>query len=95
MTLTDGATINWTYSISYNARITLGGNRTLNIVGATNGDYGTLLVLQDATGGRRLNITGYFPNGTYSFTTTANARDVFTWLYDGTNFWWNYNNKFS
>jgi hypothetical protein len=95
LTLTDGATINWTYSIAYNAKVTIAGSRTLSIVGATNGDYGTLVVIQDGTGGRRLNLTGKFPGGTYSFTSTANAQDIFTWVYDGVTYYWNYNKNFS
>lgn len=53
-TLTDGATITWDYSEGYNAKVTLGGNRTLAISNAADGDDGLLMVVQDGTGGRSL-----------------------------------------
>ena len=95
-TLTDAATISWTYSISYNAKIQLTGqNRSLNIIGATNGDYGTLLITQDSITASRINFgaNDKFANGTYSFSGTAST-DIFTFVYDGTNYYWNFNKRF-
>jgi len=98
-TLTDSATIAWTYSNGYNAKVTLvGTNRSLSITGATNGNYGTLIVTQGPTGaGNRINFgaSDKFPSATYSFSTTGTQSDIFTWVYDGTNFYWNYNKNFS
>lgn len=89
-TLTDGATIAWDYANGYNAKVTLAGNRALSITGATNGDYGTLMVIQDGTGSRRINFgaNDEFCFGTYSFTATAAAVDIFTFVYNGTNYYW-------
>jgi len=54
-TLSDGATINWDLSLAQNAVVTLGGNRTLaNPTNQIAGGVYTLLVKQDATGGRTL-----------------------------------------
>ena len=87
-TLTDGATIAWDVSASPIASVTLGGNRTLalptNPVG--NGQYISLLVIQDGTGSRTLTW-----NAAYEFTadtaptltTTASKGDLFTFRYNG------------
>lgn len=96
-TLSDAATITWNYSNGYNAKVTLGGDRSLSITNASNGDYGTLIVTQDATGGRVINFgaNDKFADGTYSFSSTGTQSDIFTWVYDGTNYYWNYNKNFS
>ena len=98
-TLTDAATISWTYSNGYNAKVTLvGTNRSLSITGATNGNYGTLIVTQGPTGaGNRINFgaSDKFPSATYSFSTTGTQSDIYTLVYDGTYFYWNYNKNFS
>ena len=85
-TLSDGATIAWDVSASPIASVTLGGNRTLalptNPVG--NGQYISLLVIQDGTGSRTLTW-----NAAYEFTadtaptltTTASKGDLFTFRY--------------
>jgi len=87
-TLTDGATIDWDAQEKPVAKVTLGGNRTLNA--ASNGAAGqfvSLLVIQDATGSRTLTW-----NAVYEFaadtpptlTTTANVGDLFVFRYNGT-----------
>lgn len=87
-TLTDGATINWDLRYEQVAEVTLAGNRTL--ANPTNGEAGgtyLLVVRQDATGSRTLNFgANYrFPGGTVpTMTSTANAVDVLTFVYDGT-----------
>ena len=85
-TLTDGSTVAWDVSASPIASVTLGGNRTLalptNPVG--NGQYISLLVIQDGTGSRTLTW-----NAAYEFTadtaptltTTASKGDLFTFRY--------------
>jgi hypothetical protein len=96
ITLTDSATISWSYPLGYNAKVTLTGqNRGLEIIGATNGDYGTLFITQDSVTASRINFgsNDKFASGTYSFGSTASI-DVFTWVYDGTNYFWNFNKTF-
>ena len=85
-TLTDGATIAWDVSASPIASVTLGGNRTLalpdNPVG--NGQYISLLVIQDGTGSRTLtwNAAYEFTTDTApTLTTTASKGDLFTFRY--------------
>jgi hypothetical protein len=94
-TLTDAATIGWTYSLGYNAQVTITANRNLTITGATDGDYGALKVIQGGAGSFRINFTGKFPGATYSFSTAASSVDLYTFWYDGTNFNWLYNKNIS
>ena len=96
-TLTDDTTIGWTYSLGYNAVVTLGATRSLTITGATNGDYGTLKIVQGNTGST---ITTWptpskFVGGTYSLSTPNGSIDVFTFVHDGTSFLWNYGKLYS
>lgn len=88
-TLSDGATINWDASANQVCSVTLGGNRTMaaptNLV-----DGGTyvLSVIQDGTGSRTITWNSVFkwPGGTApTLSTGANARDIITFVSDGTN----------
>lgn len=54
--LTDGGTVSWVYGNGFNARFTIGGTRTLSITGDVDGDYGTLIITQDAIGSRDINV---------------------------------------
>ena len=80
-TLTDGATISWNMSTQSVAKVTLGGNRT--IAAPTNGSTGqfaSLLVAQDGTGGRTLtwNAVYEFASDTApTLTATASLGDLF------------------
>lgn len=96
-TLTDAATITWDYKRGYNAKVTLGGDRSLSITNAVNGDYGTLFVIQDSGTQRRINFgaNDKFASGTYSFSSGTSSVDIFTWVYDGSEFYWNFNKSFS
>lgn len=91
---TDGATITFALSNAcfMNGSVTLGGNRTLNITNPQNGGTYLLKVTQDGTGGRTLTpgtgCTWKVANGgagAFSLSSAANAIDVITWIYDGTN----------
>ena len=96
VTLTDGGTVTWTMianATSQNATVTLAGNRTLAIAGASNGMTGLLIVKQDGTGNRTLAlpagsrvINGGAGGATLS--TGANAVDILSWVYDGSNYYW-------
>ena len=92
-TLTDGVTISWDVSLGQVATVTLGGNRT--VAAPTNLKIGTYIlhVIQDATGSRTLTWNAVFkwPAGVApTLTTTANARDVFSFISDGTNLYGTY-----
>lgn len=96
-TLTDGATITWNMANGYNAVVTLGGNRTLAFSNLEAGDIGTLVVKQDATGNRTLTLPSGSKkaNGGFFLSTTANAIDILSFYYDGTNYYWNIGKLFS
>lgn len=94
--LTDGATITWVCDVtkvSQNAKVTLGGNRTLDITGEADGMTGVLIVTQDGTGSRTLTLPAASKvigagAGAITLTTTAGAIDVLSWIYNGTNYLW-------
>lgn len=86
-TITDAATINWDLSQYQVATVTLGGNRT--IAAPSNMSVGTFVLhlKQDATGSRTVswNSVFKFPAGVSPpLTTTANARDIVSFICDGT-----------
>ena len=85
--MTDGSTISWDVSQGAIAYVTLAGNRT--IASPSNLKVGTLIlhVNQDATGGRTLTWNSVFkwPVGTAPvLSTSANAKDIFSFICDGT-----------
>lgn len=97
-TLTDGATVTWSFGGAKfnNAVLTIGGNRTLSITGATSGATGTLKLVQ-GTGGNHVPtlpagsiVVGGAGSGSLSglLSTTAGAVDVLTFTYDGSQFIW-------
>jgi len=96
-TLADGSPISWNPALGLNAGVTLAGNRTLSFsTPPASGAYGTLVVKQDATGGRTLTlpsvankILGSSSTTTIGLTTTANAIDIVNFYFDGTNYFWN------
>jgi len=96
-TLTDVATVSWNYANGYNTVVTLGGNRTLSISNTVNGDYGTIKIIQDGTGSRTLTFPAgsKFQDGQAVFSTAAGAIDIYVFVYDGTNYYWNYNKSYS
>ena len=80
-TLTDGATISWDMSAGFNAKVTLGGNRTLTVSNPAVGMTYCLGVIQDATGSRTMTWPASFDWGTTgapTLTTTASKRDRIT-----------------
>lgn len=88
-TLTDQATIAWNTALGQIATVTLGGNRTFGA--PTNLKVGSYIlhVVQDGTGSRTIttwNSVFKWPGGVApTLTTTASARDVFSFICDGTN----------
>lgn len=101
-TLTDGATVTWaTGGVKYpNATVTLAGNRTLAITGTVAGQSGTLVVKQDATGSRTLTLPAGSKvrdggAGAITLSTVANAIDILSYYYDGTNYFWTYGKNYT
>lgn len=84
-TLTDGATVTWDYSSGFDKQLTIGGNRNITITNMSDGDYATLFITQDATGGRDITFTagtflldGIGTGSTVDLTNTPNALDILT-----------------
>lgn len=97
-TLTDATNISWDLEVAQVAKVTLGGNRTLDnptnmIAGAT---Y-QLRIIQDGSGLRSLSFgSAYkFPGGSTPYNTlTANAVDIMCCTSDGTNMFCTYAGDF-
>jgi hypothetical protein len=83
-TITDGANLAWSVNTKQKAKVTLGGNRTMDAVsGAVEGATYYLWVIQDVTGSRTISWTtsgsGSFDFGTDgapTLTTTASKADL-------------------
>ena len=95
-TLTDAATISWDTSLGQVATVTIAGNRA--VANATNLKVGyyTLHVIQDGTGSRTLTWGGIYkwPAGVApTLTTNASARDIITFISDGTSMYGTYINN--
>ena len=101
LALTAGATITWTPVSGLNASVTLNANSTLAF-GATPpaGTTGTLLVTQPASGGpytltlptvsgKTNKVLGSTSTTNISLSSTASARDIVSFYYDGSDFYWN------
>jgi hypothetical protein len=90
--LTDEPTVTWNYLLGYNAEITLTGNRVLaEPTNTLDGDYGTLVITQDAVGSRLLTLPASFKvvnggSGAITLSTTPNAIDSISWVKKGSDF---------
>jgi hypothetical protein len=95
-----GSTITWNPTQGLNAAITLTQNSTLSFTAAPPvGSYGTVVLTQDATGGRTItlptipNVTnkvlGSTSTSTVALSTAANSKDILNFYYDGTYCYWN------
>ena len=92
--LTDGATVTWNYTLGSNAELTIGGNRTLAINNISEGDYGTLVIVQDGTGGWNITLPGTSKvvnggGGSILLTSNALAEDILSFVYRNSTFYWN------
>lgn len=92
-TLTDGSTINWDTSLGQVATVTIAGNR--NIAAPTNLKIGTYIlhVIQDGAGNRTLTWNSVFKwtaGVAPVLTTDGGARDIVTFICDGTNLYGSY-----
>lgn len=86
-TLTDGATITWTPTNGAEAKVTLAGNRTLDLNAIPPaGTWLTIRVIQDATGSRTLAYSADFDfgdAGAPTLSTGANKDDVLVFRSNG------------
>jgi hypothetical protein len=91
LTLTYGATVNWDTSLGNIAHVTLTGNAILGSPTNLSPKLYYLYVIQDGTGSRTLDFSGTggvirWGLGEYPvLSTAANAVDLVTFLFNGTN----------
>lgn len=101
-TLTPGSTITWAPATGLNARVTLNSNSTLAFASLPPvGSSGTLIVTQPASGST---FTLALPTATtnkvlgsssgITLSSTNGSKDIVTFYYDGTNFYWNVGNGY-
>ena len=92
VTLPAGANATWVVKSNYNASWNIGaGSVTLSIT-ASSGDSGTLVVTS-TTGSITWPANSNWPDATEP-TLTANGTDIFSFLYDGTNYYWTFGQNF-
>ena len=92
-------TINWDVSgTSTNYTTTLTASTTINLTNVRNGEYGTIILKQDAVGSQTITLgtlngsatTHKVVNGgSLTLTSTANAIDMLSFVYDGSVVYWN------
>jgi hypothetical protein len=102
-----GTSFNWNVSgLSTNYEVTLTANTTLNLSNVRNGDYGTIILTQDGTGGRTLTLgtvngsatTHRVVNGgggSVVLTSNGNAIDILTFTYNGSTMFWTVGNDYT
>ena len=102
-----GTSFNWNVSgLSTNYEVTLTANTTLNLSNVRNGDYGTIILTQDGTGGRTLTFgtvngsatTHRVVNGgggSAVLTSNGNAIDILTFTYNGSVMFWTVGNDYT
>jgi hypothetical protein len=102
-TLLDAATVDWDANAGaahQNAKLVIGGNRTIALNGWTDGMHGTLVVTQDGVGGHSLTLPANSlvqgaGAGAVTLTAAANAVDVLDVFYDGTDYFWKHTVNFT
>lgn len=68
-------------------KLTLTGNATITFSNATAGGSYALVLVQDATGGRTVSLTGWgFGDNPPTYNTTANKKNLVVGLYDGSGY---------
>jgi len=84
-----GTTPSWDIRANYNAELTINAaGSTLEITGALAGDYGTVVVDSSASTSLTFPAGSVHPGGTAPTLTGTANKDVLSFLYDGTNYYW-------
>jgi hypothetical protein len=103
-----GSTITWNVSglsTNYQA-ILVSATTTINLTNVRNGEYGTIILEQDGVGGRIVTLgtvngsaaTHRIANGgggAPTLTSTANARDILSFTYNGSAMYWTVGNDYT
>lgn len=84
-----GTTPSWDIRANYNAELTINAaGSTLTIQGALPGDYGTVIVDSSASTSLTFPTGSVYPGGAAPTLTGTANKDVLSFLYDGTNYYW-------
>lgn len=89
--LTSGAAVTWNMTNGYNAKITLAHNATLTVSNVVDGMSGCLIITQDATGGRTLDLPAnskLLGSTSLTLTSAAGSVDILTFVYTGATYYW-------
>ena len=90
------AGIHWNILNGYNAKLHLIRDITLYISNISSGDQGNLILIQDATGGHEITIDGTnYSEDDLVLENGANDKNIISFLYDGTGFYWNSGGSYS
>ena len=90
--LPDAANISWDYALGYNAEVTLTASRILDApTNVADGDYGTLVIIQDGVGSHALTLPASFKvvnggAGAVTLSTAAASVDSLSWVKKGADF---------
>tara|TARA_R100000655_G_scaffold39820_1_gene75168 strand:+ start:7126 stop:7602 length:477 start_codon:yes stop_codon:yes gene_type:complete len=82
----------WDYDLGYNAQITMTSDRLMDEpTNVEDGDYGTLVITQDSTGGWTLGLPASFKvvnggGGAITLSTAPNSVDSISWVKKGSDF---------
>lgn len=91
-----GTTPSWDIRANYNAELTINAaGSTLTIEGALPGDYGTVIVDSSASTSLTFPAGSVYPGGAAPTLTGTANKDVLSFLYDGTNYYWTSASDFS
>jgi hypothetical protein len=91
-TLTDAANISWDYALGYNAEVTLTASRILDEpTNVSDGDYGTLVIVQDGFGNHTLTLPASFKvvnggSGAITLSQPQYSIDSISWVKRGADF---------
>ena len=102
ITLVDAPIVKWNMRKGYNAKVTLEGNRTLQLDQLTPGDYGTLVIKQGISGNQALALPTQYTNkvantgaGVITLSAIADQEDIATFYYDGVALYWTLSTDFT
>ncbi len=98
--LINGSIVTWDISKAYNTKLTLTSSNTLELINLSEGDYGTLEVIQGGSGSYTLTLptnskVGGAGAGVVTLSTTVASIDIISFYYNGTTLYWNITTDFT
>ena len=91
----DNSTFIWDVDLGHNAELLLTTNANISIINVNEGDKGTLIVNQDDTGNKILRLPARsYKNDNWTLSTSANNRDILSFSYTNSNYYWDINKAY-